>query len=145
MCRSLFLLASVSLFVLLSCVSTVVTPPTFERGTFAEPDGLPIVRPEPVSIVTLGFGPSRIFRINFDQPIDSWPGFHPENWAIRYRDAAWEYSGRSFGVSHVTISTNLGAPEPGPDVLSYFATPPTVKATDTGAEALPFLDFPIGL
>jgi hypothetical protein len=102
----------------------------------------PIDRPEYVSATGLAFGPNANFIIRFNQPLQFNPAGFPPNWQIVFEGRTWNaFSARLTGVN-AFIGTTQGNPDPGPNRVTYLATPPNVKALDDAAETLPFADEP---
>lgn len=116
---------------------------TFEARRLLLPEPPPPVdRPEPIfarSFVVFG---TRFVQINFNQLLVAGPG-SIGNWFPVIGGFSFLPTAVTIASTFVSLRVSPGIPVGGPDRVTYFASPPNVKALDDGADSLPFDDFPI--
>lgn len=85
----------------------------------------------------------RFMQVDFNQLLEVNPACALANWFMVWGGFSWRATSCQASSRFVNMRVAVGIPVPGVNRVSYLATPPDVKALDDGAEALPFLDFPM--
>jgi hypothetical protein len=98
--------------------------------------------PVPVSAEYIA-GPLRPkIAITYDQPIAR-QAPTGANWTARFGDTQLGFQGRVVAADVVTITWRILGAQPGPDVVSYAATPPDHRGMFNGTPVAAYVDFPV--